>query len=86
MFIICGLCIASVFTIIFQCKPVAFAWDKTINGGKCINTLAYFRYATIPNIITDAAMLISPLPTIWKLQTSNAQKIGLTAVFLTGSV
>lgn len=86
MFIVCGLCLASVVVDIFQCKPIAFAWNKAIEGGSCIDMVAYFRYSIIPDIVTDVAMLILPLPTVWNLQASISQRAGLTAVFLTGSM
>lgn len=86
MMLVSGLCIAIVFTATFQCSPVAYAWDKTIRGGTCINEQAYYRYISLPNVITDAVMLVLPLPLVWRLHTSLSQKIGLTVIFLTGSV
>ena len=86
MFSVCGLCLSSVFVVIFQCKPIALAWDKTIEGGSCIDMVAFFRYSIIPDIVTDVGMLILPLPIVWNLHASFAQRAGLTAVFLTGSM
>jgi len=51
-----------------------------------MNQSAYYRFTKIPNIATDVAMLAVPLPIVWKLQTSLLQKIGLTLIFMTGSV
>ena len=86
MFLTCCYCIESILVVCFWCKPVAYSWDKTIAGGTCINQLAFFRYNTIPNILIDVVMLLLPLPLVWKLQTSTTQKLGLTAIFLTGIV
>ena len=68
------------------CQPLAFFWNPTIPGGHCININAFFRWISLPNILTDVAMLVLPQPLIWNLQISRNQKIGLTVTFLTGSV
>ncbi|KAM0794239.1 hypothetical protein BDR22DRAFT_776243, partial [Usnea florida] len=68
------------------CQPLAFFWNPTIPGGHCININAFFRWISLPNILTDIAMLVLPQPLIWTLQITRRQKIGLTVTFLTGSV
>jgi len=79
--------IVNVALSIWQCSPVAYAWDKTIPGGHCSNNVqAHIRWGSLPNIITDVVMLILPLPVVWKLNTSRRSKIGLTITFLTGSM
>ena len=75
------------FLDMFQCSPIKSAWDKKVpSGGKCINTLAFFQYISIPIVISDVALLIMPLPMIWQLQTNRNQKIALSGVFLMGSI
>ncbi|MCJ1438932.1 hypothetical protein MMC27_008322 [Xylographa pallens] len=68
------------------CQPYAFNWDKTILGGSCIDLIAVYRWVSIPNLVTDMAILALPLPIIWRLHTNRRQKIGLTITFLTGSL
>lgn len=68
------------------CRPLEYLWDRTIVDGHCLNINAYFRWASLVNIITDVAMLILPLPVIWELHTSRNIKIGLTITFATGSM
>ncbi len=87
MFLVVGLAISIFFTTIFQCSPVAYAWNKSVSDhGKCINVVAYFRWISLPNILTDLVMLVLPLPLLWKLHTSLGQKIGLTFIFVIGSL
>ena len=46
----------SLFYIIFRCKPVAFAWDFTIEGGKCApsqDLAAIYYMDTAVNIAGD---------------------------------
>ncbi|KAH8885978.1 hypothetical protein GQ53DRAFT_845118 [Thozetella sp. PMI_491] len=71
------------FTI---CQPFAFKWDKTIPGGHCANLMAAYRYISIPNILTDLAILILPLSPLYRLQLSPVRKFGLLVTFLAGSL
>lgn len=84
--IIVSTFIAGGLTGSLGCHPLSYFWDKTIEGGYCINTNAFFRWISFPNILTDVAMLCLPLPLVWNLHASNGQKVGLTITFLTGSV
>lgn len=86
MFLVVGLAVSLFVTTTFQCSPVAYAWDKSIRGGHCINLGAYFRWLSFPNILTDAVILVLPLPLLWRLHTSTGQKIGVTCVFVVGSL
>ena len=69
----------------FQCNPIPRAWDMEISG-TCIDQMAWARYVSVPNILTDVALIILPLPVIWNIQTSRAQKIGLTVIFMLGGL
>lgn len=60
--------LASVLSIIFICRPVQYFWDKTIPGGYCGNDFGILYGVAGPNIATDLAVLILPLPILWKLQ------------------
>ena len=68
-----------------ECKPFPYSWDKTIPNGHCINLLIPFRLIGGLNVLSDVAILLLPLPVIWRLHMSTKQKIGLTLTFLTGS-
>ncbi|KAL9026495.1 MAG: hypothetical protein Q9196_004844, partial [Gyalolechia fulgens] len=68
---------------IFSCTPIARNWDKNLMG-KCINKLDFARYTAIPNVITGLAMLVLPLPMVWRLNIMIQQKVALTATFLHG--
>ncbi len=85
-FIVIGTGIGVFFSAILQCSPVRFAWDKSIKGGTCFDQTAFFRYVSLPQILTDAVILIMPLPFVWRLQTPMMQKVALTGVFLLGGL
>ena len=68
------------------CRPFEFNWDRTIPGGSCWDENAFYRWGSLPNILTDVVMLILPMPIVWNLHISKRLKLGLTITFLTGSV
>ncbi|MCJ1240744.1 hypothetical protein MMC14_008748 [Varicellaria rhodocarpa] len=90
VYIIAGILIvngiAGVITSLSTCQPFAARWDPSIPGAHCINTPQYWRWISFANIATDVVMLCLPLPAVWRLHVSTAQKYGLTLVFLTGSI
>lgn len=68
------------------CHPFAFNWNHSIPGGKCLNGGAFYRWGSLPNILTDIALLVLPMPIVWNMKASTNMKIGLTLTFLTGSM
>ena len=84
--IVVALAISDVIAGATLCTPISYLWDKTIEGGHCINIPVFYRWGTLPNAITDLFMLILPLPVVWKLHATQRVKIGLTITFLTGSM
>ena len=84
--IISGTAVTVSLTAVFQCSPVPYAWDKSISGGNCIDVASFYIYISIPNVITDVAILLLPLPMIFKLHTNQSQKVGLSIVFLLGTM
>lgn len=74
------------FIVIFECSPIHYFWDRMPIGGQCIDVQRFFTGQSVVNIITDAVLLALPLPLIWRLQLPLGQKLGLSAVFLLGSL
>lgn len=77
--------LAIIFVSIFQCSPISTLW-KDITHANCIDTRIFFGCASVPNLITDIVMLLTPMPEIWRLNTSKQMKIGVTITILTASV
>ena len=67
-----------------SCQPFAYRWDKTIPSGHCIDKKAFYTWGSLPNVITDIAMLILPLPIVYRLQMPRKAKTGLYVVFTVG--
>lgn len=77
--------IAIIFVSIFQCTPIARAWDKTIPG-HCIDLKASFIGNAIPNIITDIAILALPVRVVWGLHANLTHRLSVIGIFLLGSL
>ena len=71
---------------VFQCSPVRYAWDKLTLRGTCIDVAKLYIYCGLPNVITDVAMLLLPIPMIVKLHTDQSQKFGISLVFFLGTM
>ena len=79
--------IASTIVQLNICVPVRFFWNKDISGGRCpLDVNKFYLSGSIFNMITDIMVLSLPLPTVWNLQISVKKKIGLSFVFLLGSL
>ena len=74
------------FATVFQCVPLERAWNNSTRGGSCFDQQAFYRYVSLPHIVTDLLILIMPLPFVWGLQKRLAQKLALTGVFLLGGL
>ncbi|KAF9872490.1 integral membrane protein [Colletotrichum karsti] len=78
-----GFAIASVFTVIFQCNPVAAAWDNSIGGARCIPFFDYLHASTAIGIAIDVLLCTLPVPHFWKLKRfSTTTKALLTILFV----
>ena len=75
--------LSTLLVVIFQCTPVHKAWQLDAPG-RCIDVMLWSQYLSVPNIALDVALLILPLPQVWRLHTGLAQKMGLTAAFTLG--
>lgn len=80
------LTITTVITGLASCRPFSANWNPSLPGSSCIDKEAFFRYGSIPNILTDIVMLILPMRVVWNLHTSTRLKIGLVVTFATGSL
>lgn len=77
--------IATTLVSIFSCNPVRAFWTHE-PGSTCIVSVHFYIANAVPNIITDAIILALPIHMIWKLHTSNWERVALTFIFLLGSL
>ncbi|KAJ5946163.1 hypothetical protein N7454_003002 [Penicillium verhagenii] len=72
--------------LFFMCRPFAANWDPTIPGAKCMDIVAIYTWGSLPNIISDVAILLFPMPAVWSLQTILRTKFQLTITFALSSL
>ena len=72
------------FFTIFQCSPRENIWNKLATTGSCYNIDAIDKATGVFNVISDFAVLILPLSSIWKLQMTTKKKFLVSGVFALG--
>ncbi|KAI4168742.1 MAG: hypothetical protein LQ343_006178 [Gyalolechia ehrenbergii] len=76
--------IVCLFVAVFECSPVAYYWDKSIESGTCINQNQFYRWNGVANLLIDFAIWSLTLPVVWRLHLSTRQRLSLSFVFLLG--
>lgn len=70
---------------IFLCMPRRKIWTPSLPG-HCLNPSALYTASAAFNVVSDLGMLIIPSYSIWRLQITTKRKVGILAVFGTGSL
>lgn len=79
--------VATVCASIWQCSPIAGAWDKSIKPMHCGVNLTVNWYANAGfAIATDLMILILPMQPIWTSKLPVNQKRALMLVFALGGL
>lgn len=84
-FVSLGVNISVFFTIIFACKPVNFAWNKTIEG-HCFEVRVVYLIHTIMILVLDICIVAAPMPIVWGLHTTSRTKGAVAGLFLLGGL
>ncbi|KAI9926674.1 hypothetical protein ASPWEDRAFT_722856 [Aspergillus wentii DTO 134E9] len=83
--IVVAFTVGTVFSSIFQCTPVQYAFNKSIPGaGTCLNLTAFWYANAAFNILSDFVIIALPVPIISKLQLPLKSKIALCGLFAVG--
>ncbi|KAF2280535.1 uncharacterized protein EI97DRAFT_498677 [Westerdykella ornata] len=74
------------FVLLFMCRPREKLWNPYHKDGECLD--AYPLVYSIPaiNVIYDLAVMLLPVPSIWKLHIPLKKKCGIILLFATGLV
>ncbi len=77
--------IVEVFTNIFQCRPIAAAFDPaSLFTNRCNDLQSYYTGITASNLGLDIILLLLPLHMVWKLQLPIKQRLALIGIFSLG--
>ncbi|RDW83371.1 hypothetical protein BP5796_04862 [Coleophoma crateriformis] len=74
-----------VLSSVLTCIPAAKFWDDTIPG-YCQNKRPLWFVHAAFNVCTDFAIMILPMPVLWRLQMPKRQKVTLMCIFGLGGV
>jgi hypothetical protein len=73
------------FSAILLCNPPAHFWNSNVKG-HCMNELKLWFTNAGLNIATDFALLILPMPMIYKLRLPKKQKLILGFIMSLGGL
>ncbi|KAI1283370.1 hypothetical protein F5Y07DRAFT_408738 [Xylaria sp. FL0933] len=76
---------ASTIAGIFQCSPIAHAWDVNVPG-TCFNQFALFFANGGLNIAEDLILYILPTRILWSMNLPLKQRVALIGVFVIGGL
>ncbi|PSN69123.1 hypothetical protein BS50DRAFT_521432, partial [Corynespora cassiicola Philippines] len=78
--------IANVLVAIFQCSPIAAAWDVTIavDAKRCVDINAFYLGNAITGLTTDLIVYLLSIPIVMPLQMETKVKLQLLATMLVG--
>ncbi|RLL97479.1 hypothetical protein CFD26_106816 [Aspergillus turcosus] len=80
--IVVSFTVGTVFSSIFQCTPVQWAFDKSLPGrGTCINMTAFWYANAAFNILSDLVLIALPVPVVLKLQLPRKSKVAICGIF-----
>lgn len=82
---VCCWSLGNILQIFLICQPFAASYDPGVTG-TCGNQKASFIAIGCFNALTDIAILVLPVHTIWSLHTKTGTKFSLLGVFLVGVV
>ena len=77
--------ISTTLAAIFACSPVRGFYDSSVKA-RCIDDVKFYWASACLNVITDAFVLVLPMPMVWRLQTTLRRKIGLSIIFVIGGL
>jgi hypothetical protein len=84
--VIGAILLAFLPAIIFQCKPVSYAWTGQPGqpGGQCINYFLATWIGAAINFVLDLTVILFPIPHLLKLTLSQRKKMQVVAMFSVG--
>ncbi|KAF2266500.1 hypothetical protein CC78DRAFT_531612 [Lojkania enalia] len=84
--VLAWVCGTMLYTML-ACRPLAFSWDPTVQGGHCHSNklLPYVLIGTL-HAIADITLFLLPLPILWGMKVSLADRIALMCVFGAGII
>jgi hypothetical protein len=77
--------IAATVSLVFQCRPVAKAWDPLLPG-KCFPFPPYMVAIEVPNSLLDFVIMALPINMLRSLRINLKEKVVLVFIFVMGGM
>ena len=83
-FVVCNG-VGSIFIAVFQCTPIRYSWDKSIEG-HCLDRQKNYAMVPVMSFFLDFIIMVMPVWPIWQTHLSAGRKYKLIAMFLIGGL
>jgi hypothetical protein len=75
---------ADIIAALLICQPLARNWDFTLPG-TCGSQLTFYFAMGLVNLITDAVIIVLPMPYIYNLRLARREKLVVMALLSIGT-
>lgn len=86
--VIMALCISwslvATLLSLLNCRPLSYNWNLQRPEGHCINRNAAFMAVSIIDVVTNAAILVLPLPRVIRTKITRPEKLVMASLLVLG--
>ena len=80
MVVVAAYCISFFCVFFTNCRPLTHAWNP-VPGGHCKSVTVEEITSVSVNMAIDIAIVVLPMPSLWKLQMATKKKVGISVLF-----
>ncbi|KAH8846063.1 hypothetical protein MCOR27_010397 [Pyricularia oryzae] len=77
-------CTGAVVATLLMCQPFEMNWNRSIPGGHCGDDPLFYTILGVINIIVEVAILLLPMPVIYKLNMPLHRRLVVVGMFSLG--
>jgi hypothetical protein len=81
-----ALMLAIFIVVIFQCTPIQYNWNPTIEGGHCVQQGAFYVSTSTVTLFTDILVLALPFWIVMDLKMTRKMKFAVIGIFFLGGI
>ncbi|KAI1465122.1 uncharacterized protein F4812DRAFT_461964 [Daldinia caldariorum] len=79
--VVLGWGLTAILTAFLLCRPFAYNWDRSIEGGVCGDPTVSWAVTGVLNMISDIIILIMPMPYLLRLELAWEKRLQLMVIF-----
>jgi hypothetical protein len=85
LFLVLSVNVPFFFVSVFQCTPVRYAWDKSLDG-RCMDARQLYLIHTVLILVLDLLIVGAPMPLVLGLHATTGTKGAVAAMLLLGGL